>query len=139
MPYIPPALRTEPIPVALDPTCEKDFPVLGVSVSSKKMEGNMFAEKAREWENQRRELEYKKKAQEEHEEKLRLKEEREAEEYALMFPERKARPVAAKRQEVIEEEVKSEWTTVRKPPRRAPKPKVDFNTRPEDELDSDDE
>jgi hypothetical protein len=137
MPYIPPSLREEVKQVVLDPTSEKDFPTLGISVSAKKMEGGMFAEKAREWENQRRELEYKIKVEEEYQEKIRLRKEREAEEYAIMFPEKKERPVANKREEIAQEEVKSEWTTVRKPPRREPKPKVDFDTRPEDELDSD--
>ena len=139
MAYVPPSFRTIiEKPVTIDPTSEKDFPTLGLSVASKKVEGNLFAAKAREWEEQRREADYKKKVEEEKIEEERIKQEREAEEYAIMFPERKQKIVAIQKEEEVKEEEKSEWTVIRKAPRREPKSKIDFNTNPEDEIYSDD-
>ena len=109
-----------------------------MSVASKKVEGNLFAAKAREWEEQRREADYKKKLEEERIEEERIKKEREAEEYAIMFPERKQKVIAVRKEEVIKEEEKSEWTVVRKAPRREPKSKFDFSINPEDEPFTDD-
>jgi hypothetical protein len=140
MPYVIPSLRKQEVTrVVIDPTSEKDFPVLGLSVSSKKVEGSLFAEKAREWETQRRELDYKMKIESERAAEKLEAAKREAEEYSLMFPEKKERPSAVQMKEVTQEEVKSEWTTVRKAPRREPRSKIDFNSRPEDELYSGDE
>ena len=139
MPYVPPSFRTViEKPIKIDLTSEKDFPTLGLSVASKKVEGNLFAAKAQEWEEQRREADYKKKLEEERIEEERIKQEREAEEYSIMFPDRKKKVVTVEKKEDVKEEVVSEWTVVRKAPRREPKSKIDFSSNPENEVYSDD-
>jgi hypothetical protein len=139
MSYVVPSLRTKEEP-KLDINSEKDFPILaGTGPSSKKFEGLSFSIKAKEWEEQRREIEYRTQLDIEKEQRRKQRLEDEAAEYAMMFPESTVKKLE-KAIEIQKEEkpVESEWTEVKRKVRKEPKSKVNFDENPEDDYESDD-
>jgi hypothetical protein len=140
MPYVIPSLRTKEDP-KLDILSEKDFPILsGTGPSSKKFEGTAFALKAKEWEEQRREIEYRTQMENEKEERRKQRLADEALEYAIiMFPQSTVKKLE-KATEIQKEEksVESEWTEVKRKVRKEPKSKVNFDENPEDDYETDD-